>query len=651
MEFRVTNRAEYEAGLRRRGSLTLWITPEAWAKWRAPRRRTPGGQPRYSDLAIETTLMLGCAFGMLRLRQTEGLMNSVIDLMGLDLPVPDHTTLSRRAQKQPTRKRSSLPDGPLHVLADSTGLKVYGAGQWLQEKHGAKSRRNWRKLHLAVDADSGQIVAHTLTHQDAVDPSQVAPLLDQIDAEIDQFTADGAYDGAPTYRTVLRHSDAAQVVMAQDRESVIPALDRIRTAARHRKKERFTALFHHINPEALRMAFYALKRDAAPGADGMTWRAYEQELDRKIEDLHQRVQRGAYRPQPSRRTYIPKPDGRQRPLAVAALEDKIVQRATATILNQIYEEEFLGFSYGFRPERGQHDALDALYVGLETRKVNYILDADIRSFFDEVSQDWLVRFIEHRIGDKRIIRLIRKWLKAGVLEDGIVQASESGTPQGSVISPLLANIYLHYVFDLWAERWRRREATGDMITIRYADDTVVGFEREADAKRFLDMMRERLQGFALQLHPDKTRLIEFGRYAAERRKRKGLSKPETFDFLGFTHICGKDRHGRFQIRRKSRRDRRWAKLKEIKDELRRCMHQPIPEQGKWLKQVLGGYYAYHAVPTNLRSISAFREHVRRLWMRTLRRRSQKHALSWERTDRLANDWLPQPRMAQCTLRR
>jgi RNA-directed DNA polymerase len=431
---------------------------------------------------------------------------------------------------------------------------------------------------------------------------------------------------------------------AQDRESVIPALDRIRTAARHRKKERFTALFHHINPEALRMACYALKRDAAPGADGMTWRAYEQELDRKIEDLHQRVQRGAYRPQPSRRTYIPKPDGRQRPLAVAALEDKIVQRATATILNQIYEEEFLGFSYGFRPERGQHDALDALYVGLETRKVNYILDADIRSFFDEVSQDWLVRFIEHRIGDKRIIRLIRKWLKAGVLEDGIVQASESGTPQGSVISPLLANIYLHYVFDLWAKRWRRREATGDMIIIRYADDTVVGFEREADAKRFLDMMRERLQGFALQLHPDKTRLIEFGRYAAERRKRKGLSKPETFDFLGFTHICGKDRHGRFQVRRKSRRDRRWAKLKEIKEELRRCMHQPIPEQGKWLKQVLGGYYAYHAVPTNLRSISAFREHVRRLWMRTLRRRSQKHALSWERTDRLANDWLPQPRI-------
>ena len=431
---------------------------------------------------------------------------------------------------------------------------------------------------------------------------------------------------------------------AQDRESVIPALDRIRTAARHRKKERFTALFHHINPEALRMAFYALKRDAAPGADGMTWRAYEQELDRKIEDLHQRVQRGAYRPQPSRRTYIPKPDGRQRLLAVAALEDKIVQRATATILNQIYEEEFLGFSYGFRPERGQHDALDALYVGLETRKVNYILDADIRSFFDEVSQDWLVRFIEHRIGDKRIIRLIRKWLKAGVLEDGIVQASESGTPQGSVISPLLANIYLHYVFDLWAKRWRRREATGDMIIIRYADDTVVGFEREADAKRFLDMMRERLQGFALQLHPDKTRLIEFGRYAAERRKRKGLSKPETFDFLGFTHICGKDRHGRFQVRRKSRRDRRWAKLKEIKEELRRCMHHPIPEQGKWLKQVLSGYYAYHAVPTNLRSLSAFREHVRRLWMRALRRRSQKHALSWERTDRLANDWLPQPRI-------
>lgn len=440
------------------------------------------------------------------------------------------------------------------------------------------------------------------------------------------------------------NADQQNTRRAQDRENVSIALGRIRQAARQRKKEKFTALFHHISPEMLRAAFYALRRDAASGVDGMTWRTYEADLDQWIADLRSRVQRGAYRALPSRRTYIPKPDGRQRPLAVAALEDKIVQRATAAVLNQIYEEDFLGFSYGFRPERGQHNALDALSVGIDTRKVSFILDADIRDFFGSVNQDWLVRFLEHRIGDKRIIRLIRKWLKAGILEDGIVTVSERGTGQGTVISPLLANTYLHYVFDLWAERWRRREAIGDMIIVRYADDIVVGFQYEAEGRRFLDAMCERLQEFSLQLHPDKTRLIEFGRFAAVNRKRKGLGKPETFDFLGFTHICGKDRQGRFQIRRKSRRDRRWAKLKEIKNELRRRMHQPIPEQGKWLRQVIIGYYAYHAVPTNLRSLSAFREHVRRLWMRTLRRRSQRHALSWERTIRLANEWLPQPRI-------
>ena len=383
-------------------------------------------------------------------------------------------------------------------------------------------------------------------------------------------------------------ADQHSTCRAQDRESVSHVLDRIRQAARHRTKEKFTALFHHINPEALRMAFYALKREAAPGVDGMTWRTYEADLDRRIADLHDQVQRGAYRPLPSRRRYIPKPDGRQRPLAVAALEDKLVQRATAAVLNQIYEEDFLGFSYGFRPGRGQHDALDALHVGIEQRKVSFILDADIAGFFDTVDQAWLLRFVEHRIGDPRIIRLIRKWLKAGVLEDGIVQVSDRGTGQGSVISPLLANIYLHYVFDLWAERWRRREATGDMIIVRYADDIVVGFQHEADGQRFLSMMRDRLQEFALQLHPDKTRLIEFGRYAAQTRQRKGLGKPETFNFLGFTHICGKTRQGRFQILRKSRRDRRMAKLKEIKNELRRRMHRPIPEQGRWLKQVLTG---------------------------------------------------------------
>ena len=394
----------------------------------------------------------------------------------------------------------------------------------------------------------------------------------------------------------------------------------------------------------LRTAFFALKREAAPGVDGMTWQGYEADLDRKIDDLWDRVHRGAYRAQPSRRRYIPKPDGRQRPLAVAALEDKIVQRATTALLNAIYEEEFLGFSYGFRPGRGQHDALDALCVGIDSRKVNYILDADIAGFFDTVSQHWLVRFVEHRVGDPRIIRLIRKWLNAGVLEDGVVTTSEWGTGQGSVISPLLANIYLHYVFDLWAARWRRREATGDMVIVRYADDIVVGFEHEADGRRFLDMMRERLAGFALTLHPEKTRLITFGRLAAAQRAKLGLGKPETFDFLGFTHICGRTRQGRFQIRRKSRRDRRWAKLREIKDELRRRVLQPIPEQGRRLKLVITGYYAYHAVPTNFRSLHVFRKHVIRLWGRTLRRRSQKYALTWERMGTVADDWLPQPRI-------
>ena len=338
------------------------------------------------------------------------------------------------------------------------------------------------------------------------------------------------------------------------------ALERIRQAARQRKKEKFTALLHHISIELLGEAFFELKEDAAPGVDGLTWRTYEADLDRNLTDLHERVHRGAYRALPSRRTFIPKPDGRQRPLAIAALEDKIVQRATVVVLNAIYEEDFLGFSYGFRSGRGTHDALDALVVGIESTKVNWVLDADIRSFFDEISQQWLVRFLEHRIGDRRIIRLIQKWLKAGILEDGIVTVSERGTGQGAVISPLLANVYLHYVLDLWAERWRRRAATGDMIIVRYADDFIVGFQHEADARRFLDNMRERLQEFALSLHPEKTRLIEFGRLAAENRKRHGLGKPDIFTFLGFIFICSKTRRGKFQIKRKSRRDRMRVKL-------------------------------------------------------------------------------------------
>ena len=440
-----------------------------------------------------------------------------------------------------------------------------------------------------------------------------------------------------------RNASEQSTHRTQGRARVSQALDRIRQAARTRKEEKLTALTHHISVDLLREAFLALKRDAAPGADGVTWKTYAENLEGNLVDLHARVHGQAYRAQPARRTYIPKSDGRQRPLAVTALEDKIVQKATVAVLNSVYEEEFLGFSYGFRPGRGQHDALDALAYAITTRKVSYILDADIRSYFDEVCQSWLVRFVEHRIGDRRIIRLIQKWLKAGVLADGVVTTSEKGTGQGAVISPQLANVYLHYVFDLWAERWRQREVKGDMVIVRYADDIVVGFQHEAEARRFWDAMRDRFETFALSLHPEKTRLIEFGRFAIERRAKRGLGKPETFNFLGFTHICAVSRKGTYQLRRHTRRDRMRARLKEIKEELRRRMHQPIPEQGKWLGQVVRGYFAYHAVPTNERKMGAFRHYVTKLWRRTLLRRGQKDRTRWDRMTKLADTWLPKQR--------
>jgi group II intron reverse transcriptase/maturase len=376
----------------------------------------------------------------------------------------------------------------------------------------------------------------------------------------------------------------------------------------------------------------------------MAWQDYEAGLEERLVDLHGRVHRGAYRALPSRRVYIPKPDGKQRPLAIAALEDKIVQKAVLAVLNEIYGADFLGFSYGFRPGRGQHDGLDALSVGITSRKVNYILDVDIRSFFDTVDHDCLMRFVEVRVGDRRILRLIRKWLKAGVLEDGVVRPGEVGTGQGAVISPLLANIYLHYAFDQWAEQWRRQEARGDMIIVRYADDIVLGFEHEAEAHRFQEAMQGRLAGFALSLHPDKTRLIEFGRFAAERRKRRGLGKPETFNFLGFTHICGKSRKGKFLVRRKTRSDRMRARLKAVKEGLRRRMHQPIAEVGRWLQRVVTGYFNYHAVPLNGAALDAFRNQIIGLWLKTLRRRSQKDRFSWQRIWKLADEWLPRPRI-------
>ena len=441
------------------------------------------------------------------------------------------------------------------------------------------------------------------------------------------------------------NADQQSTRQAQDWESVSQALARIRQAAKLRKKERFTSLLHHVSVDLLRLSFFALKKDAAPGVDGLAWRDYEtNNLEGNLEDLHDRVHRGAYRALPSRRQYIPKADGRQRPIAICALEDKIVQRAVAMVLNAIYEEDFRGFSYGFRPKRSQHDALDALMVGITTTKVNWILEVDIRSFFDEVNRDWLGRFLEHRMADPRILRLIQKWLKAGVLENGVVTDSEKGTGQGTVISPLLANVYLHYSLDLWAEHWRRREATGDMIIVRYADDVVVGFEHESDARRFWDAMRERLQKFSLSLHPDKTRLVEFGRVAAANRNRRGLGKPETFAFLGFTLVCSKSRRGRFLLKRRSRRDRMKAKLKDVSSELRHRMHQSIPEQGNWLKQVVTGYFAYHAVPTNSAALVTFRDEIIARWRWVLHRRSQKSALTWTRMTKLADDWLPKPRI-------
>jgi RNA-directed DNA polymerase len=425
---------------------------------------------------------------------------------------------------------------------------------------------------------------------------------------------------------------------------VSQGLDRVRQVARQKKKERFTALLHHVTIDLLRESVLALKRHAGPGVDGVKWRDYEAGLQGNLQDLHQRVQHGTYRALPVRRRFIPKPDGKQRPLGITALEDKIVQRAVATVLGAIYEEDFLGFSYGFRPGRSQHDALDALVVGISSQRVNWILDADIRSYFDKIDQTWLVRMLEHRIGDGRVIRLVRRWLKAGVLDEGVWSVSETGTPQGAVISPLLANVFLHYVFDLWAQQWRRRQAKGVMIVVRYADDIVAGFEHEADAKAFWDAVRERFERFALELHGDKTRLLEFGRLAAARRRQAGLGKPETFDFLGFTFICGKSLRGGFLLLRKTRGERMRARLREIKTQLRERMHQGIPEQGRWLKAGVTGYFAYHAVPTNSRALGAFRHHVTGLWLRALRRRGQRDRLTAERMAKIADAWLPAPRI-------
>jgi len=453
-------------------------------------------------------------------------------------------------------------------------------------------------------------------------------------------------EGRPPTKENAEHRPSPRT-QRRTRES--RGLPGVREVARGDKRMRFTTLLHHVTVARLRASYFALKREAAPGVDGVTWRAYaaatETDLEARLVALHERVHRGTYRAQPSKRAYIPKADGRQRPLGIAALEDKIVQHAVGMVLSQVYEADFLGFSYGFRPGRGQHDALDALWVGLMRTRVNWVLDADIRGFFDTLDHEWLMRFVAHRIADRRVLRLIRKWLQAGVSEDGQWTATTVGTPQGAVISPLLANIYLHYVFDLWVDRWRKRHASGDIIVVRYADDIVMGFERQQDADRCLAAWRARLQRFGLALHPEKTRLIEFGRYAAERRQQRGASRPETFDFLGFTHICGKfAKTGSFVVRRKTIQQRLRTKLQQVKAELHRRWHEPVAEVGRWLQRVVQGYFNYHAVPGNRASLESFRSQIIWLWVRTLRRRSQRSRLSWTRVGPIVATWIPRPRI-------
>jgi group II intron reverse transcriptase/maturase len=426
---------------------------------------------------------------------------------------------------------------------------------------------------------------------------------------------------------------------------VSSALDRVRQAARRDRKQRFTALLHHVYAIArLRAAYAALNPRASAGIDGETWEHYGQALESNLRDLAGRLKRGAYRAQPVRRAYIPKADGGQRPLGVPALEDKLVQRAVVEVLDAIYDTDFLGFSYGFRPGRSPHDALDALSTGLLTKKVNWVLDADIRSFFDTLEHGWLVKFLEHRVADRRVVRLIQKWLNAGVLADGERTYSEVGTVQGGSISPLLANIYLHYVFDLWAHRWRQTQATGDVVVVRFADDFVVGFQYRPEAERFLAELRARFAKFGLSLHPDKTRLLEFGPFADQNRRGRGQGKPETFNFLGFTHICGRKRSGMFTVLRQTVRRRLQAKLQEVKTELRRRMHFPIPEQGAYLRSVVGGHVRYYGVPMNGPAIGLFRRAVGRLWRRVLLRRSQTHCLPWRRMQRYLARWLPPARI-------
>jgi len=431
----------------------------------------------------------------------------------------------------------------------------------------------------------------------------------------------------------------------QEVENLLSGLERVREAARKNSPERFTALLHHVTVDLLRKAYYKLNPKAAPGVDEVTWKEYGQGVEERLADLHERVHSGRYRAKPSKRIYLPKPDGKQRPIGIAAMEDKIVQQAVGWVLEQIYEEDFLGFSYGFRPGRSAHGALDAIWVAITQRKVNWVVDADVRSFFDNLNHGWMKKFLEHRIGDRRILRLIQKWLRAGVSEEGEWSETVVGTPQGAVISPLLANIYLHYVLDLWVQRWRKQEAKGEVIMVRYADDFILGFQYREEAERFLDALKARMQQFGLEIHSEKTRLIEFGRFAMANRERRGEGKPETFEFLGFTHIGALTRNGRFTVKRLSMAKRLRRKIQEVSGKLREIRHAPVPEQGHWLRQVIQGYFNYHAIPGNRRALDAFRTLLARAWFRSLRTRSQKaRHLTWDRMQVVISRWLPKPRI-------
>ena len=467
-----------------------------------------------------------------------------------------------------------------------------------------------------------------------------------MNTNVDLHGADGVAESVEGRILTKRNAEQPLDVPNPESGTQGGGLDRVRNAAQQDKEKQFTALLHHVTPELLLESFYELNPKAAVGVDDETWQEYQKDAENRTRELHARVHQGTYRAQPSKRIYLPKPDGRQRPIGIACLEDKIVQAATAKVMGAIYEEDFLGFSYGFRPGRKQHDALDALYVALMQRKVNWVLDADIRGFFDAIDHTWMLQFIQHRIADKRVQRLIQKWLTAGISEDGEWSSTTVGTPQGAVISPLLANVFLHYVLDLWIDHWRRHHAKGDVVVVRYADDFVIGFQYREDAERCLQALRARMTQFGLELHPDKTRLIEFGRFAATNRQARGQGKPETFNFLGFTHICGRRRTGSFVIKRRSIAKRMRAKLQEVKQKLRKKINASIAEQGAWLRAVVQGWYNYHAVPGNRRALDEFRTQVSRMWRKLLQRRSHKARTkwSWTRMNRHIRRWLPSVRI-------